>query len=45
MENTGPLLDEDTHLTNRDDEKAGAFNAFFASVFNINDRPLGCPVL
>ncbi|KAK4806795.1 hypothetical protein QYF61_005591 [Mycteria americana] len=27
------------HLTNRDEEKLEAFNAFFASVFNNTDRP------
>ncbi|KAJ7417715.1 rna-directed dna polymerase from mobile element jockey-like [Willisornis vidua] len=32
-------LDEDGHLTNRDRDKAEVFNAFFASVFNTNDRP------
>jgi len=37
-ENTGPILVEDCHLTNRDEEKAGPFNAFFASDFNRNDR-------
>ena len=26
-------------MTNRDEEKAEAFNAFFASVFNNTDRP------
>ncbi|KAK4823990.1 hypothetical protein QYF61_009115 [Mycteria americana] len=38
-ENIGPILVEDGHLTNRDEEKAGTFNAFFASVFNNTDRP------
>ena len=38
-ENIGPILVEDGHLTNRDEEKVEAFNAFFASVFNNNDRP------
>ena len=38
-ENIGQILDEDGHLTNRDEEKAEAFNAFFASVFNNTDRP------
>ncbi|GAB0189105.1 mitochondrial enolase superfamily member 1 [Grus japonensis] len=37
--NIGPILFEDGHLTNRDEEKAEAFNAFFASVFNNTDRP------
>ena len=38
-ENVGPILVEDGHLTNRDEEKAEAFNTFFASVFNNTDRP------
>ncbi|KAK4824798.1 hypothetical protein QYF61_019466 [Mycteria americana] len=38
-ENIGPILVEGGHLANRDEEKAGAFNAFFASVFNNTDRP------
>ncbi|KAK4818859.1 LOW QUALITY PROTEIN: hypothetical protein QYF61_020078 [Mycteria americana] len=38
-ENIGPILVEDGHLTNRDEEKAEAFNASFASVFNNTDRP------
>ncbi|KAK4810807.1 LOW QUALITY PROTEIN: hypothetical protein QYF61_008779 [Mycteria americana] len=33
-ENIGLLLDEVGHLTNRDEDKAEIFNAFFASVFN-----------
>ncbi|KAK4826952.1 hypothetical protein QYF61_012801 [Mycteria americana] len=37
-ENTGLILVEDGHLTNRDEEKGEAFNAFFASVFNNTDR-------
>lgn len=36
-ENVGPLLDGDGHLTNKDTGKTEKFNAFFASVFNIND--------
>ncbi|KAK4811155.1 hypothetical protein QYF61_019786 [Mycteria americana] len=38
-ENIGPILVEDGHLTNRDEEKAEAFNAFFDLVFNKMDRP------
>ncbi|KAJ7410341.1 adaptin ear-binding coat-associated protein 1 [Willisornis vidua] len=40
-------LDEDGHLTNRDRDKAELFNAFFASVFNMGDRPSvsQCPEL
>ncbi|KAK4810539.1 hypothetical protein QYF61_004502 [Mycteria americana] len=38
-ENIGPILVEDGHLTNRDEEKAEAFNAFFASGFNNTVRP------
>ncbi|GAB0209474.1 mitochondrial enolase superfamily member 1 [Grus japonensis] len=38
-ENIGLILDEDGHLTNRDEEKVEAFNTFFASVFNNTDRP------
>ncbi len=38
-ENIGAILVEDGHLINRDEEKAEAFNAFFASVFNNTDRP------
>lgn len=30
-ENIGPILDEDGHLVNREGEKAGAFNGFYAS--------------
>ncbi|KAK4833057.1 hypothetical protein QYF61_027719 [Mycteria americana] len=37
-ENTGLILVEDGHLTNRVEDKMGAFNAFFASDFN-TDRP------
>ncbi|KAK4810454.1 LOW QUALITY PROTEIN: hypothetical protein QYF61_004234 [Mycteria americana] len=37
--NIRPILVEDGHLTNRDEEKAEAFNAFFASGFNNTDRP------
>ena len=37
--NIGPILVEDGPLTNRDEEKAEAFNAVFASVFNNTDRP------
>ncbi|KAK4815141.1 hypothetical protein QYF61_017582 [Mycteria americana] len=37
--NIGPIFVEDGHLTNRNEEKAEAFNAFFASVFNNTDRP------
>ncbi|KAK4818300.1 LOW QUALITY PROTEIN: hypothetical protein QYF61_010762 [Mycteria americana] len=38
-ENIGLILVEDGRLTNRDEEKAEAFNASFASVFNNTDRP------
>lgn len=38
-DNTGPLLDDVGHLTNRDIDKAEMFNAFFASVFNTGDGP------
>ncbi|GAB0195083.1 mitochondrial enolase superfamily member 1 [Grus japonensis] len=37
-ENIEPILVEDGHLTNRDEEKAEAFNAYFGSVFNNADR-------
>ncbi|KAK4832343.1 hypothetical protein QYF61_021872 [Mycteria americana] len=37
--NIGPILVEDGHLTNMDEEKADAFKAFFASAFNNTDRP------
>ena len=37
-ENIGPIPVEDGHLTNRDEEKAEAFNVFFASVFSNTDR-------
>ena len=32
--NIGLLLEENDHLTSRDIDKAGMFNAFFVSVFN-----------
>ncbi|GAB0179848.1 mitochondrial enolase superfamily member 1 [Grus japonensis] len=38
-ENIGPILVEDGHLTNRNEEKVEAFSAIFASVFNNTDRP------
>ncbi|KAK4831728.1 hypothetical protein QYF61_018858 [Mycteria americana] len=38
-DNIGLLLDEVSHLTNRDVEKAEMFNTFFASVFNSDDGP------
>jgi len=38
-ENIGLILVEDGHLTNGDEEKAEAFNAFFAPFFNKIDRP------
>lgn len=38
-EKTGPVLVEDGHLTNRDEEKAEAFNVILASVFNNTGRP------
>ncbi|KAK4831434.1 hypothetical protein QYF61_017565 [Mycteria americana] len=38
-ENIGLILVEDGNLTNRDEEKPEAFNAFFASVFSNIDRP------
>ena len=37
--NIGLLLDEGGHLTNMNEDKAETFNAFFASVFNTDDRP------
>ncbi|KAJ7397252.1 hypothetical protein BTVI_136857 [Pitangus sulphuratus] len=37
----GPLQDEDGHFTNRDIGKANVFNAFFAFVFNTDDRSKG----
>ncbi|KAJ7423196.1 hypothetical protein BTVI_10858 [Pitangus sulphuratus] len=39
--------DEDGHLANRDRDKAEVFNAFFASVFSMDDGPRGsqCPDL
>lgn len=40
--NIGLLLDEHGHLSNGDIDKAETFNAFFASVFNIDDG-LGSP--
>lgn len=45
--NTGPLQDEDGHLTNRDKDKVELFNAFLAAVFNTDDAPRGfqCPEL
>ena len=36
-DNVGLLLDEASHLTNKDIDKAEMFNAFFTSVFNMND--------
>ncbi|KAJ7413813.1 hypothetical protein WISP_88137 [Willisornis vidua] len=36
---TSPSLDEDGHLKNRTRDKAGMFNAFFDSVFNMDDEP------
>ena len=36
-DNIDPLLDEVGHLTNKDVDKVEMFDAFFASVFNIND--------
>ena len=38
-ENIGPILVEDGPLTTRDEEKAEAFKAFFASVFKNTGRP------
>ncbi|KAK4823199.1 hypothetical protein QYF61_027208 [Mycteria americana] len=38
-ENIRLILVEDGDLTNRDEEKAEAFNAVFASVFNTTDTP------
>ncbi|GAB0176274.1 mitochondrial enolase superfamily member 1 [Grus japonensis] len=38
-ENIGPILVEDGHPTNKDEEKAEPFNVVFASVFNNTDRP------
>lgn len=39
------LQDEDGHLTDRDMDKAEVCYPFFASVFNMDDRPRGsqCP--
>lgn len=37
--NNSFLQDEDGHITNRDMDKAEVFNAFFASVFNIDQCP------
>lgn len=44
-DNTGSLLDENSHLTNKDTDKAETFNAFFAFVFNTSDGlwHLMCP--
>ncbi|KAJ7419199.1 hypothetical protein WISP_55348 [Willisornis vidua] len=41
------MRDEDGHLTHRDRDKAEVFNAFFASVCNMDDGPRGsqCPGL
>lgn len=39
--NIGLILDENGHLTSKDEEKAVAFNDIFASDFNINDRSWG----
>jgi len=33
----GSLLDEDSHLTNRDADRAETFNAFFTFVFSTDD--------
>ncbi|KAJ7395802.1 hypothetical protein BTVI_151811 [Pitangus sulphuratus] len=43
----GPFQDEDGHLMNRNRDKSEVFNAFFASVFNMDDGPRGsqCPEL
>ncbi|KAJ7412548.1 hypothetical protein BTVI_46018 [Pitangus sulphuratus] len=41
----GLLQDEDDHLTDRDRHKAEVFNAFFASVFNMDDGPGGLSAL
>lgn len=38
-ENTGLILVEDSHLPNRDEEKAETFDVYFASVFGDTDRP------
>ncbi|KAK4808482.1 hypothetical protein QYF61_005799 [Mycteria americana] len=38
-DNIGLLLDEVSHVTNRDVDKAEMFKAFFTSVFNTNDGP------
>jgi len=38
-DNTGLLLDEVGHLTNRDVDKEETFNAFFTSVSNTDDEP------
>ena len=38
-ENIGLLLHEFGHLTNRDEDNADTFTAFFALVFNTSDGP------
>ncbi|KAK4814376.1 hypothetical protein QYF61_017872 [Mycteria americana] len=38
-DNIDLLLDDVSHLTNRDVDKAEMFNAFFASVFSTRDGP------
>ncbi|XP_040977464.1 uncharacterized protein LOC121232961 [Aquila chrysaetos chrysaetos] len=43
QENIGPILVEDGHLTNRDEEKAEAFNAFFLPQSLIIRIVLGLP--
>ncbi|KAK4810905.1 hypothetical protein QYF61_013313 [Mycteria americana] len=42
-DNIGPLLDEVSHLTNRDVDKAETLNAFFSSVFNTSYGPWDPP--
>lgn len=35
-DNIGPLLDEVSHFTNKDVDKAEMFNAFFTTVYNMD---------
>ena len=38
-DNADLILDEDSHPTNKDIDKAETFSAFFTSAFNIHDEP------